>query len=104
MSWKRQNQPGRKSSRDASRDFRSDPRGKVCACGRTAVKFGAGAWGCQRCLTIEAQLYRYQVERVGGGHLWMHRLAQEVNEALDRYWERKGIPEPQTEFIPSRVA
>lgn len=32
-------------------------KGKVCACGREAVKKASGCWACQRCLDIENRLY-----------------------------------------------
>jgi hypothetical protein len=38
---------------EALRRYKSDLTGKNCDCGKPAVKYARGSWGCATCIAIE---------------------------------------------------
>jgi hypothetical protein len=84
------------------RAYRNDPTGKICYhCKKQATKWDLDNWMCQPCLGEEARKAR-NITSGKSEECWLFEFIRELEAAMDRFWEVRGIPEPKIVYMTSR--
>lgn len=84
-----------------TKKYRQQTVGTPCGCGAPSTSYSSSTWSCDRCRRLDGINDEFHRRLAGQRMAWLLKCIREVDDALDRYWERRGLPEPEArQFNP----